>query len=289
MRRRPACTHTDALALALRDAAAALGARGWALAAADDPLRLALPPVAAVDSAPDAVLSAWAALYLNAELEDAGVLSLVEMLADQRRALALREVGTQQRLERFALGIEQNPNRLDRSRLYGRLFGGSPSAERPDFRQRLLRLALAVVRADAEHLRGAEGHASRAAWRAAAQALLALAAAEPAGTLLSWARRIHARTLAAFDMLGDIGLQRQLSTTTPWQTLQRLLAGDPAQRDAAARRGSAGQTLLRGLSRAADAAWPDTETVQAAYRWLVASGLPVALLLPQQQGQRAWA
>ncbi|MGJ0223803.1 hypothetical protein ACQUZK_10415, partial [Streptococcus pyogenes] len=66
---------------------------------------------------------------------------------------------------------------------------------RLDFMQRLLRLAHrgGRVRADLERgrLGGQAGLASQAAWQAAAQDLLALVAAHPAGWLVQCARRIH--------------------------------------------------------------------------------------------------
>lgn len=276
----------DVLALALRTAQAGLATRVRAMAAADDPLRLALPPLPAgpaVTPAPD-VLAAYAALYLHAELEEAGVLPAVEALADQRYALSLQDRNTMTRMERFALSARGHPSRAERALIFGRLFGigGSRGDDaRLDFMQRLLRLATAAVRANLEHSRlgGQPGLASQAAWQAAARDLLALVAAHPAGWLVQCARRIHARSLQAFEILGDAGLMRWLLARSPWESLTKLLpAQGAAQRDAAARRGAAGQTLLRALPATASA-MPDADTVQAAVRWLVASGLPV----PQTQ------
>lgn len=276
----------DVLALALRTAQAGLAPRVRALAAADDPLRLALPPLPAgppVIPAADA-LTAYAALYLHAELEEARVLPAVEALAEQRHRLALQDRGTAGKLERFAFTMRDHPAASERAVIFGRLFGlvdGRRSDARPDFPQRLLRLATAAVRADLERgrLGGQPGLASQASWNAAAQDLLALVAAQPGAWLVQSARRIHARSLQAFDVLGDAGLMRWLLARSPWESLTKLLPDEGApQRDAAARRGAAGQILLRALPAAATGL-PDAETVQAAVRWLVASGLPV----PQTQ------
>jgi hypothetical protein len=271
----------DVLALALRTAQAGLAQRVRAMGAADDPLRLALSPQpagSAVTPAPDA-LAAYAALYLHAELEEARVLPAVEALADQRFRLALQDRNTAGKLERFALSARDNPARSERAVIFGRLFGivdGCGADDRPDFMQRLLRLATAAVRADLERSRlgGQPGLASQATWQAAAQDLLAVVAAQPAGWLVQSARRIHARSLQAFDLLGDPGLMRWLLTRSPWESLTKLLPEEGAPlRDAAARRGAAGQALLRALATTATA-MPDADTVQAAMRWLVASGLP---------------
>jgi hypothetical protein len=74
---------------------------------------------------------------------------------------------------------------------------------------------------------------------------------------------------------------RQLGSRSAWDSLGRLLPEDgAARRDAAARCGAAGQQLLRSLADALDAELPDAQTVQAALRWLLATGLPVPAGLP---------
>jgi hypothetical protein len=301
---RDASRRADVLGEAMRSLQRVLAAAtASSFAAADDPLRLALPPVlpGGPAAAPAAdVLAAWAALYLHAELDEAGVLAAVDALAEQRHTLALRDRGTADRLERYAREMREQLSRAERARIYARLFGlgGAATAQvraaaidgawgtldepRLGFQQQLLRWATAIVRAEQERARlGVPGLGSQAAWRLAAQDLLSTLAALPAGSLLVWARRIHARTLQAFALLGDAGLMRQLGAQAPWQSLQRLLPSEgAAQRDAAARRGSAGQLLLRALPRAQGDAAPDAETVQAALRWLAASGLPVPVSGP---------
>ena len=278
----------DVLASALRQVHALLASLGVGFAA-DDPLRLALPalpPASALRPAAD-VLGAYAALYLHAELEDAAVLPAVESLADQRHSLSLRDRATAERLERFALAARDYPAAAMRATIVARLFGLGPAALRStqsaddgvrlDFQQRLMRFATAVVRAEIERVRlgGRPGLATQAAWRASAQDLRSVVVALPAGSLVQWARRIHARVLQAFEVLGDAGLQRELGTRTPWETLQAILPVEGAvQRDASARRGAAGQELLRSLGDADDVR-PSPTAVQTALRWLSASGVPL--------------
>lgn len=302
----------DVLAAALRDVHRLLAGLAMPQALADDPLRLALPalPNPTATAPQREVLTAYAALYLQAELEEAGVLPAVDALAEQRHGLALQDRAAAQKLDRLAFSARDYPSRGERATIFARLFGMGPAAVRGlqqsnsplggwgqddgarlDFQQRLVRFATAVVRADLERQRGAHqasgtqaGLISQAAWRAAAQDLLALLAAAPAGSLVQWARRLHARTLQAFELLGDAGLMRQLGSRSPWDTLTRLLPEDGApRRDAAARRGAAGQQLLRSLAHVFDVEFPDAEAVQAALRWLMASGLPVPNPLPQYQ------
>lgn len=275
---------SDVLAAALRDAHRALSGFTAALALAEDPLRLALPVLPGSETAAPSrdQLGAWAALYLQAELEEAGVLPAVEALAAQRHALQLNDRAAAARLDRLAWTARDYPSHDERTALFAQLFGFGVTPLRLDFPQRLLRLATAVVRADLERQRHGHrpgpGLISRAAWQAAAQDLLAAVAAAPAGSLLNWARRIHAHLLQAFELLGDAGLMRQLGSRSAWDSLGRLLPEDgAARRDAAARRGAAGQQLLRGLADMPGAEVPDAVAVQAALRWLAASGLPVPI------------
>lgn len=287
--RRPA---TDLLGAALRLAGAALSPPARSFAAASDPLRLELPPLA-LPGAPRVgahTVSSYAALYLHAELEQAGVLPVVEALAEMRHTLALRDARVLQRLERFAQGATGHPSRAQRAELYARLFGigegARPDPRHPsriDFMQRLLRLASAIDRFDGERQRN--GQASSTAQillRAGAQQLIELLAAQPEGYLVHSARRIHARALAAFEVLGDEGLRTPLGTRTPWETLRRLAQDAIAGMDDAARRGASGQTVLRWLASALpwladlrrEVAAPDAATAIAARRWMIAAGLP---------------
>jgi len=286
----------DVLASALRQVHTLLASLG-ATPATGDPLRLAIPalPPASALRPPADVLAAYAGLYLHAELEDAAVLPAVEALAEQRNALALQDRATAEKLERFARLARSFPPATDRAAIFARLFGMGPGAMnaaqspdeamRLDFHQRLLRFATAVVRAEIDRVRlgGQPGLSTQAAWRAAAQDLRSLVTSMPAGSLVQWARRIHARVLQAFEVLGDAGLQRHLNARTPWEALQRVLPDDgAARRDASARRGAAGQTLLLSLGDASDV-MPGVDAVQAAMRWLAASGIPLpddSLLAP---------
>jgi hypothetical protein len=296
----------DVLAAALRDVHRLLARLSMPQSLADDPLRLALPalPNPTATAPQREVLTAYAALYLQAELEEAGVLPAVDALAAQRNGLALQDRGAAQKLDRLAFSARDYPSRDERAAIFARLFGigqgtvrglqpsspplggwGRHDGARLDFQQRLVRFATAVVRTDLERQRSGTAASpaliSQGAWRAAAQELLALVAAAPAGSLVQWARRIHQRSLQAFELLGDAGLMRQLGSRSPWDSLTRLLPEEGvARRDAAARRGAAGQQLLRSLAAVFDVEVPEAEAVQAALRWLSASGLPVPNMLP---------
>lgn len=285
----------DLLAAALRLAEASLNRTvSMSLAsAADDPLRLALPPLGPQDrpGLTTRGVSAFAALYLHAELEIAGVLPVTESLADNRHLLALRDTRTLSRIDTFAREASRHPSRHERAVLYARLFGIGEAARadprhasRIDFMQRLLRLASAMARADG--MRDRQGRASVMALevlRATAGMLTDQIAAQPEGFLHHQAQRIHERTVAAFGILGDEGLRRALNAPSAWAVLQKLSQGLHPDMDQAARRGATGQTLLRWVATVLpvlgdplrELPLPDPGTVGAAYRWMGALGLPV--------------
>ena len=303
------------LGQALRDAGAGLRARpALASAAADDGLRLDLPPLGlpARPTLTAQAAAAWGALYLHAELERAGVLPVVEAVVDIRHTLSLHQAATAQRMQAFARGTPQQPTRSQRAELYARLFGIGEVARadhrhpsRIDFMQRLLRHASAVLRADIERQHvGRLSPAGQAVLRMSASNLLDLLAAQPEAWLLLSAKRIHARTLEAFALLGDEGLRLQLGARSAWDCL-RLLAdarglANPDM-DLAAQRGAAGQTLLTGLGpllaalsdNSRELPAPEAATAFAAMRWMGGLGLPLpqatlpGRTLPNWQGLAA--
>ena len=291
----------SALGQALCDAGAGLCARpALAWAAADDGLRLDLPPLGlpARPAVTTQAAAAWGALYLHAELERAGVLPVVEAVVDSRHTLSLRQPASAQRLEAFARGTPRQHTRSQRAELYARLFGIGDAARvvsrhpsrhpsRIDFMQRLLRHASALLRADIErHRIGRISPAGQAVLRMSAANLLDLLAAQPDAWLLLSAKRIHARTLEAFALLGDEGLRLQLGARSAWHCL-RLLADARglanADIDLAAQRGAAGQTLLTGLGpllaalsdNSRELPAPEAATAFAALRWMGGLGLPL--------------
>src|SRR5437016_1003284 len=74
------------------------------LARVEDPLRLDLPPMlTAVGQAPDAeILRVMAVLYFQAELEQAGVIAVAELLAASRNTLEVRSTRVSRKLDEFA-------------------------------------------------------------------------------------------------------------------------------------------------------------------------------------------
>ena len=105
-------------------------ARGADVPGVDDPLRLDLPNLVrdagALPSA-DAV-RILASLYFAAELEQAGVVPIAELLAGQRDSLDLHSYASAARLDEFASHEHGWYDQAGRAGLYARLFGMGPSA-----------------------------------------------------------------------------------------------------------------------------------------------------------------
>ena len=122
-----ATTLLEALALATR----AVGPHAdTAVPGSDDPLRLDLPTLGAVsDDAPTpAAVRVFASLYLAAELEQAGVVPIAELLAEQRDTLNLTSYAAAAKLDDFATRELHWYDRAGRVQLYARLFGVGPGA-----------------------------------------------------------------------------------------------------------------------------------------------------------------
>src|SRR5262245_27820953 len=97
---------------------------GHARALAEDPLGLHLPPLDEAGDLPSAqTLRALAVLYLQGELEQAGLLPVAEMLAEARAQLALRSLAAARKLENFARQMSAQYDLASRNRIFARLFG----------------------------------------------------------------------------------------------------------------------------------------------------------------------
>lgn len=260
--------------------------------AAPDPLRLdlpSLPPVAAKELTP-AALGALGALYLHAELEQAGLLSTLDALAETRRSLHSLPPETADKLERYALEARDHYARAEREDLFARVFGLGPavslgphSTANLPFRQALARLCGAILRAyEAGSLPAIRRAREDALLSEAARQLLDNLSGHRHGNALIAARRLHARVKQAFDILGDPGLTGLLGTRAAWASLEKLAGrGHPDLADCA-KRGVAGQRLIAWLGKIAqllgeNAPIPpvDEALAHSAAAWLLACGFAV--------------
>ena len=252
-----------------------------ALAAAEDPLGLDLPPRLTEDLPDGQTMSVIGSLYLFGELEEAGVIVAAELLADERDSFALPSAEAARRLDAFAQRRSEWPDRAARERLYARLFGATDAPGAPvnrEFHTRLgtvpragqLRRSRALRRAPrggARDRRGALGPgAARGAARARARQRrrrrAARGGADPAGARAS-RRSGHRRPRRRSRRVGHAG--------TP---VRCRGAGLPAAR----RPRPSGQHVLgwAGAVFGADAAPRPpigAEVIRRAAIWLVASGV----------------
>src|SRR5215217_4529825 len=103
-------------------------AASFALATVEnDPLRLNLPPIVGSGSSsitPDsATLQVMATLYLQAELEQAGVIPVADMLADSRYQLSIYNAQSAKLLDEFYRKRHEWPDRKSREHIFTRVFG----------------------------------------------------------------------------------------------------------------------------------------------------------------------
>jgi hypothetical protein len=275
-----------------------------ALAAGDDPLRLELPPLLdprAAGPSPTA-LRGLSALYLQAEMEQAGILLATEALADARAGLALPAPAAA-KLEDFVRQAREVPAFPERARLFARLFGlgpatiggaGSGAAVNHVFQQLFATWCLGLLRYAAEHRPGRiPGPVREAALRGSTLDLVLNLTPRADGHALLAGRRIEGQLRRAIAVLSDAGIGGALGMGTLglWQTLRRILGDATPDLGRIVARGESGVALLAGLPDLLpelQATRPNRSLLPAvsphyvhAARWLEATGLaPSAPLLP---------
>jgi len=249
--------------LALRDSLSLVA--GWlsrpvlALAAADasDPLRLDLPPLLGPGqptSITASALRALAALYLDAELEQTGILIVTEALANARDQLQFIGTDVARRLD----AVARARDRWDRARreaMFARLFGIGGGATRDaaavnsDFVQVFSSLCLALTRYEQEdRLAGSPGAAREAQLRYSASAVLFNLAPRQSGITTIAAQEIHQQLQQALEILNDRSLLAQFRAQSVWDLLRVLLEGSTADNGRIVRRGQSGVQIFDWLA-----------------------------------------
>ncbi|MCR5882300.1 hypothetical protein LRS03_05270 [Rhizobacter sp. J219] len=252
-----------------------------------DPYAIDLPSLQG--SGPSAILPdtmrALGALYLDAELEQAGLPYAAELLAEHRFELPLQDAGAARALERFSHLRREHLNRQQRDSLYARLFGlGAAAGEggsNNDFQRCLAALAQAVLRQAEPPLYGGSVAMRDSAVRWAAQQLEANLAARPYGNAVAAGSRLQLYLREAIAVLQQPGLLRQFAVTGLWPLLAKLFGANSPDLGRFVARGQNGLQLLQQLADwipllhhkqtplpAASAA-----AQAAAAQWLMASGL----------------
>lgn len=262
---------------------------------ADDPLRLDLPPLLGADSgglSPQA-LRAVAALYFQAELEQAGVIPVAELLVEARLQQAFGSVRVAEKLEAFAQrGRGRWYDRAHRQQLFARLFGTGPAATNDagatvnrEFEQRLAGLCLALARyaADLRFSSGASS-GSEAAVRTAAVGLLSNLAPRQFGNTLIAGRLIQEELQAAIDLLNDPEVGALFGVRGLWPTLRQILGDQAPDLQRLVDRAQAGLRLIEWLAAAlpqltnsaGPLPLPEPSIFASAATWLQATGLDPA-------------
>jgi hypothetical protein len=299
---RPA-TLLQALALAAK----AVGPAATGVPAGDDPLRLDLPTLGpGSGELPDAAtVRVFASLYLAAELEQAGVVPIAELLAQERDTLDLASYAAAAKLDDFATREHQWYDRSRRVQVYARLFGIGPGATNdagslvnrefvPLFASLCRSLARFTEVGAAGALAGLEAEV-----QTSAQAVLANLAARSLGNTLLAARRLEEQTRHAVEILRDPAICALVGARTLQETVIAILGKDAPDVQRLIDSGLSGQQVLEwtatALPRIVDGSGrvpvvtPGDPVSATAGLWLHAIGLDSPQSQPQPQPQRAAA
>jgi hypothetical protein len=251
-----------------------------ALATVGDPLRLDLPPLlSAVGQVPQAeTLRVMSAVYFQAELEQAGVIAVAELLAESRRTLDVQSVRVSRKLEEFAERSRHHwYDRSSRNVTFARLFGIGAVANQHegtvnrDFQQRLAMLCLALTNYQRDYRWGQTPGATReAALREAARAMLLNLGPRQYGNLPAAARTIQEQLHVAIDVLNDPDLTALFQGRSMWDVLRAILGDAAPDLGRLVTRGQAGMRLLQWLASVIAALQDSAST-----RPLLPAGAPV--------------
>lgn len=284
-------TLLEALLLADRS----LQPEAGALAARRDPLRIDLPPFGAGEGGAPTVagLRGMSALYLQAELEQAGIIPVAELLAREWGSLDLTSNEAAELLEEFARRSRDWYDRDGRDRIFARLFGlgrmagETAGAANRGFENRLASVCLSLVKHGDGWRFGEQPSASRdAGLRHAGRALLAdLAPRESDNTLLA-GRRIQQQLQLAIEVLQHPAIGALFGARGLWDTLRRVLGADAPDFARVLDRGQSGQRIMLWLADVLPQVVDPADTKQLlqadsplyrfAASWLEASGLELA-------------
>ena len=267
-----------------------------ALAAASDPLRIDIPPLGAGEGGAPSVqgLRALSALYLQAELEQAGIVPVAELLAREWDSLSVSSEDAAALLEEFASRSRDWFDRDGRDRIFARLFGlgrlageTAGGAVNRDFENALASVCLALVRhGDGWRFGQEPGAAREAGLRHSGRAVLANLASRESGNTVLAGRRIQAQVQLAIELLQHPAIGSLFGARGLWDTLRRVLGPDAPDFARILDRGRSGQRVLLWLADVLpqivdpadvrpllDAATP---LYRVAASWLEASGVEVA-------------
>jgi hypothetical protein len=271
-------------------------ATGVTRAAEDDPLRLDLPPLLDGTSRPSAAtLRLTGTLYLQSELEQAGLIAAAELLVSARDTLPATEaVGTL--LEQYAramrgAGVPEWLPAARRTQLFARLFGTGTSAApggtaiNQSFEQLVASLCASLLRVEAGYRWSSTPDAMLdASVRQAAVSLLVNVGARQYGVSSVLAGRLDQQLRRSIALLSHRDVASLLGVQGVWTIVRTLLGPNATDAGRHAARGASGQAIfawLAGVLPSIESSSPQTlvppgsPAFAPAGRWIVASGLAV--------------
>jgi hypothetical protein len=249
-----------------------------------DPLRLELPPDGTGDDGLEPRAAAvLGSLYLLAELEQLEVVAAAELLATQRWELGLRDETATAALEAFAQRSRDWLGAAARGRLYGRLFGAVPpvpvaaaaggasqlAPPNDVFEELLAGYCDALVTFDPRAL-----PRSARTLRAAGLRLRANLAPRQYGNTLVAAPGLVAQLQAALDVLALPAVGALLGTAGVWNVLGRIHGDGGGDIGRRVDRGRGGRAVVASTGFPPVPDLVDASLVEAADRWLAATGFP---------------
>jgi len=258
-----------------------------------DPLRLQIPPVGFGGGAtlPDAgALRILAALYLHAELEQVGIISVAEALTAARDALPVRSDVTMGKLEAFARKLPEWYDRAHRNALFARLFGVGPGASNDqgalinrDFPRALAAFCLAVLAVAGANGWPRNSTVDEARLAQTAVDLLGNLGSRQFGNALLAARSVHEQLARALEILNDSALQTAFQAHGLWDLLHTIIGDQSPDFARLLHRGQDGERILEWLAAALPQigrgsirlpqVGPQSPLVAWAAEWLDATGI----------------
>jgi hypothetical protein len=280
-------TKPLAAAMALADRGLGQGLSST-LAVTNDPLRIDLPPVLRTSDISAETVRGLGSMYLQAELEQAGIAYAADLLAEQRLQLSIRSTPLAQLLEDYARRKREWLNRDERLRLFGRVFGIGTStgpqagaAVNNDFQRKFAVFASALLRT-AEPWSGAmpPQTASPAELRQSGVDLLGNLAPLQYGNTLVAARQIQAQLRAAIAILSHEGMTTYLGVRTMWDVVRSIFGDQSPDLGRLVTRGQCGLRVFNWLADSIgwflnptpQPAPPLATAASLAAQWLEASG-----------------
>lgn len=226
----------------------------------EDALKLNLPPIiggGASSVTPDAAtLKVLATLYFQAELEQAGIIAVAEVLADNRYQLSIQSVPAANLLEDFFRKKRDWLDRNSREYIFARVFGTGSLARNEegalvnrDFQTKFANFCL-ELRRGGEDLRWRKTISPMfdAAIKQAATDLLFNLGSRGYGDVLQAARRIQTQLSKAIELLSSEGIGNALQTRGMWNVLRAVLGENTPDFARLTTRGQSGLQLLNWLA-----------------------------------------